>query len=107
MEAWSQTELELTSIYGMRCYNEGARLWSHVDKTVTHAVSLIVNIAQFNVTEPWMVEIYDHDNRLHEIEMEPGDIVYYESAKLLHARTRPLRGAGSYYVNLFSHYMCV
>ena len=78
---------------------------SHVDKIVTHAVSLIINIAQFNVTEPWMVEIYDHANRLHEIEMEPGDIVYYESAKLLHGRMKPLTGPGSYYVNLFAHYM--
>ena len=33
-----------------------------------------------------------------------GDIVYYESAKCLHARNRPLKGEGSYYVNLFTHY---
>eukprot|EP00978_Attheya_sp_CCMP212_P049516 scaffold675534_cov98-Attheya_sp.AAC.1 len=34
--------------------------------------------------------------------MEPGDIVYYESAKCLHGRNRPLP-SGSY-VNLFTHY---
>ena len=36
--------------------------------------------------------------------MFAGDIVYYESAKCLHARNRPLKGEGSYYVNLFTHY---
>ena len=34
--------------------------------------------------------------------MQEGDIVYYESAKCLHGRMRPLRG--SFYVNLFAHY---
>lgn len=49
-----------------------------------------------------MVEIYDFADRLHEIEMDPGDIVYYESARCLHGRMRPLDGA--FYVNLFAHY---
>jgi hypothetical protein len=34
--------------------------------------------------------------------MEPGDIVYYESAKALHGRSAPLQGGK--YINLFSHY---
>ena len=104
VEAWSNTTLELTDIYGLRQYNEGARLLTHVDRTSTHAASLIINVAQGNVAKPWPVEIYDHANRLHEIEMNEGDIVYYESAKCLHGRMRPLEGAGSYYVNLFAHY---
>jgi hypothetical protein len=48
------------------------------------------------------VEIYDFAGRLHLVEMEPGDIVYYESARCMHGRMKPLRG--EYYVNLFSHY---
>jgi hypothetical protein len=34
--------------------------------------------------------------------MEPGDIVYYESAKALHGRNTPLQSGK--YINLFSHY---
>lgn len=60
---------------------QGARLLTHVDRQNTHAASLIVNIAQEGIKEPWMVEIYDFADRLHEIEMEEGDIVYYESAR--------------------------
>eukprot|EP01041_Mallomonas_annulata_P011603 gene11603-24296_t len=94
--------IENTDIYGIRKYERGARLLAHVDREATHAVSLIVNIAQFGIRKPWMVEIYDHADRLHEIEMAPGDIVYYESAACLHGRATPLDG--DYYVNLFTHY---
>jgi len=59
-------------------------------------------VAQGDIREPWPVEIYDHANRLHEVIMQEGDIVYYESAKCLHGRMKPLRGA--FYVNLFAHY---
>jgi hypothetical protein len=95
-------ELENTDIYGMRRYEDGARLLTHVDREATHAASLIINIAQGGIREPWTVEIYDHADRLHEVPMEEGDIVYYESARSLHGRMKPLQGA--YYVNLFSHY---
>ena len=88
----------------MRQYNDGASLLTHVDRTPTHAASLIINVAQGNIAEPWKVEIYDHANRLHEVEMDEGDIVYYESAKCLHGRMRKLKGPGAYYVNLFAHY---
>jgi hypothetical protein len=72
------TPLEQSDIYGIRKYTEGARLLAHVDRITTHAVSLIINVAQGGVREPWKVEIYDFAGRLHEIEMNPGDVVYYE-----------------------------
>lgn len=102
VEAWVGVPLELTDIYGMRRYEDGARLLTHVDRERTHATSLIVNIAQGGIRKPWKIEIYDFKDRLHEVDMEPGDIVYYESARCLHGRMQPLDGA--YYVNLFSHY---
>ncbi|CAJ1959476.1 unnamed protein product [Cylindrotheca closterium] len=101
---WAGVEVEETVMYGFRQYQEGARLLTHVDRHTTHAVSLIVNIAQGGLDEPWPVEVYDHGGRLHEVVMEPGDVVYYESAKNLHGRNRPLKGKNGYYVNLFTHY---
>lgn len=103
VEAWiGGIPLENTDIYGIRRYEDGARLISHVDRINTHAASLIINVAQGGMRQPWYLEIYDHGGRLHEVEMSPGDIVYYESAKCLHARMKPLNG--SYYTNIFSHY---
>jgi hypothetical protein len=102
VEQWSGIELEVTDMYGLRQYEDGARLLTHVDRQETHAASLIINIEQHSMREPWPVEIFDFANRLHEIDMSPGDIVYYESARCLHGRNRPL--SGGYYVNLFAHY---
>jgi len=102
VEAWSGCVLETTDMYGMREYTKGARLLTHVDRESTHAASMIVNIAQENVTKPWTIEVHDHADRLHEVVMEPGDIVYYESAKALHGRNTPLHSGN--YINLFTHY---
>jgi hypothetical protein len=103
VEGWlGGVALETTDLYGLREYTDGARLLSHVDRQSTHAASLIINVEQIDMREPWPVEIYDHEGRLHEITMEPGDIIYYESARCIHGRMRPLRGAS--YINLFSHY---
>jgi hypothetical protein len=56
VEAWTGgVELELTDIYGMREYRDGARLLTHVDRTSTHAASLIINVAQSEIREPWHV----------------------------------------------------
>ena len=104
VEVWAGVPIEQTDMYGLRQYESGARLLTHVDREKTHAVSLIVNIAQGNLTEPWPVEVHDHNDRLHEVIMAPGDVVYYESAKCLHGRNRPLTGPHAYYVNLFTHY---
>lgn len=104
VEQWigGKIPLELTDIYGMRRYEDGASLLPHVDREQTHAASMIVNIAQGDVQKPWPLEIYDHGDRLHLITMEPGDIVFYESAKCLHSRVDPLQGG--HYVNMFVHF---
>ncbi|KAL7549137.1 hypothetical protein ACHAWF_012406 [Thalassiosira exigua] len=102
VQAWVGEEIEQTDMYGVRQYEAGARLLTHVDRITTHAVSLIVNIAQGGLDRPWTVEVYDHANRLHEVVMAPGDLVYYESAKALHGRNTPL--AGGFYANIFTHY---
>jgi hypothetical protein len=104
VEEWAGVPVEQTVMYGLRQYTQGARLLTHVDRHATHAVSLIVNVAQGNLTEPWPIEVQDHADRLHEVLMAPGDVVYYESAKCLHGRNRPLSGPNAYYTNMFTHY---
>ena len=106
VSAWAGVELEETSMYGLRQYETGARLLSHVDRLPTHAVSLIVNIAQDNLANPWPVEVFDHADRLHEVTMDAGEVIYYESARNLHSRNRPLtcKKGGCRFINLFTHY---
>ncbi len=94
--------LETTSLYGIRVYHHGARLLAHVDRMLTHACSIIVQIGQDDIEEVWPLQIYDHAGRLHEVTMTQGDIVYYESAKNIHARVTVLQGKN--FANIFAHY---
>ncbi len=51
---------------------------------------------------PWPIEIEDHDGILHTVVLQPGDLMFYESAKCLHGRMTELRGR--YYGSIFIHY---
>ena len=60
----------------------------------------ILNIAQDG--DPWPLYIKDHEGRTHRLVLEPGQMVWYESARLVHGR--PVRFRGNYYDNVFVHF---
>jgi prolyl 4-hydroxylase len=45
-------------------------------------VSAIINVDQ-EVREDWLLEIMDIYGQLHQVSMKPGDMILYESAKVL------------------------
>jgi prolyl 4-hydroxylase len=101
LENWSQIQLEPTFVYGIREYKEGAILVPHRDRDETHIVSAIINIDK-EVREDWPLVIEDHNQKKHEVFLDPGEVLFYESAKLLHGRPYPLKGKS--YANIFCHY---
>lgn len=102
LEEWyADGPLELTSIYGIRKYTNNAILRMHVDTVSTHVVSTIINVDQ-SVRKDWPLLILDHDGNEHNVTMAPGDMVLYESAKLLHGRPEPMDG--DHYDNIFVHF---
>merc|ERR1719356_1648643 len=103
-QQWIGEKIELagTSVYGIRRYTRGAWLMGHLDHLKSHVISAILNIKQ-DVDSDWPLQIFDHDGKLHEVILAPGEMVWYESARLVHGRTKPLNG--SYFENLFVHYM--
>ena len=101
LEKWSQNNLEPTFVYGIRDYKEGAVLVPHRDRENTHIISAIINIAK-DVEEDWPLVIEDHFYRKHEIFLEPGEVIFYESARLLHGRPYPLKGKS--FANIFCHF---
>lgn len=103
-QAWIRGRVELigTAIYGIRKYTRGAKLMPHLDHMETHVISAILNIRQ-EVEEPWPLQIVDHDGHQHSVILKPGEMVWYESASLVHARSKPLNGSS--FENLFVHYM--
>lgn len=100
LEKWSGVDLKPTAAYGIRVYGNNNFLNSHVDRLSTHVVSAILNLDQ-DVEEPWELEIYDHDGNAHEVVMEAGDMVFYESATCTHGRPKNFKGR--FFANLFIH----
>jgi len=102
LEEWiGGRELEYTSLYGIRIYKNTSILLNHVDRSATHAVSCIINVAQ-RVEEDWLLEVHAHDGTVEHVKMSPGQMVYYESASVIHGRQTPLNG--DFYANVFLHF---
>lgn len=106
-EAWSGLKLRPTSAYGVRLYQNGSTIVMHYDKPQTHVISSIIHIAhQYDDdSEQWPIQIEDHDGNLHSVNLEEGQMLFYESAKCLHGRMKLLRG--KYYGSIFVHYQPV
>ena len=102
LETWSGIKLFPTYVYGIRVYQEGAILTPHRDREQTHIIGTIINIDQ-KVKKDWYLEIEDHSRKKHKVALFPGEVLFYESATLLHGRPEPLQG--EYFSNIFCHYM--
>jgi hypothetical protein len=101
-EAWAGgIKLIPTSAYGVRLYLNGSSLVMHYDKVHTHVISSIVHIAHEG--EPWPLDIEAHNTgELHSVVLQPGQMLFYESAKCLHGRMQEFNGR--YYASIFMHY---
>jgi len=69
-------------------------LHEHVDRYDTHVISAILHVVQdLDDGGPgWPLTIRDHENATHTLSLRPGDALYYESARMLHARRQPMAG---------------
>mmetsp|Transcript_13139 Transcript_13139/g.13602 ORF Transcript_13139/g.13602 Transcript_13139/m.13602 type:complete len:393 (-) Transcript_13139:183-1361(-) len=101
IEEWTGHKLKPTSLYGIRVYTNNSILATHVDR-LPLVSSCIINVAQEGMLEPWELEVYDHAGKAHNVTMEPGDLVLYESSTVLHGRPFPMKGVN--YANIFIHF---
>ena len=103
MEAWSNVSLELTYLYGIREYYTGNILRNHVDRVSTHVISAILQIDQEMEGQPaWQLEVITRDGKRRHTSLKPGEMLFYESATIIHGRPMPLQG--KIYANAFLHY---
>lgn len=101
LSEWSGAKLNRNGmVYGIRFYKNGATLGMHTDLKKTHHIS--VNMSVTLDGEPWFFDIIDHDGNEHQVLIEPGECVYYESALCLHGRKTPFNG--NYYANMYCHF---
>ena len=100
-EKWSGLKLKAAAAYGIRNYLRGSYLHCHLDRVETHIISCVINVAQ-KVDKKWPLHIEDHNGKMHKIGLNPGEMIFYESCKLLHGRPDPLEG--DFYSGIFVHY---
>ncbi len=99
-EEWAGTPLVLSACYGIRCYQRGTFLYNHVDRQ-PHFVSSTICVDHALVS-PWPLSIRSIDGQASQIDMQPGDMVFYEGSRLAHGRPYPLDG--DFYAGIFVHY---
>merc|ERR1712218_100614 len=102
LESWSGQKLSKDHVvYGIRRYLRGAYIMSHVDRLPTHIISVILQIDQKVDTE-WPLTVIDHKGKKDKVYLKMGEMVIYESAKIIHGRQFPLDG--DFFENLFIHF---
>jgi prolyl 4-hydroxylase len=101
LENWCGKTLLPTYVYGIRIYHRGAALKCHRDRLATHIIGVIINVDQ-EVDEDWILVIDDHQYRRHQITLKPGEMIFYESGRLIHGRPSPLNG--NLFANIFCHF---
>lgn len=101
ISAWTGgQDITPVSMYGIRVYRNNSVLVPHVDRLPLVA-SAMVNVAQ-DVEEDWPMEIYDHDGNAHNVTLQPGEMLLFESHSVIHGRPFPL--TGKFYAMLFIHF---
>lgn len=102
IKSWANhAPIEPYALYGIRSYKRGCTLTMHVDRLQSHHLGVIVCVDK-QIDEDWPLNICDHSGTWHEIFLQPGQMVFYESATCQHGRIKPLNG--EYFNNLFCHY---
>lgn len=97
---WCEKDLEPSYVYGIRVYRDQAVLKLHRDRIETHVLGVIINVDQ-EVNQDWPLMIDDHSYRQHQIFLKPGEMIFYESARLRHGRPQPFNGNS--FANIFCH----
>lgn len=100
-EEWSGRPLKKAACYGIRVYQPRSYLLKHVDRARTHVVSSTICVDR-RLNKPWPLYVEDLQGNAHEVSIEPGEMVFFEGARLKHGR--PYALDGDYYANIFVHY---
>ena len=50
-----------------------------------------MNLGQ-KLDEPWPLSLMDHSGNSHHVNLNPGEMLFFESSKTTHGRLNPLKG---------------
>eukprot|EP00927_Polykrikos_kofoidii_P006834 TRINITY_DN12772_c0_g1_i2.p1 TRINITY_DN12772_c0_g1~~TRINITY_DN12772_c0_g1_i2.p1 ORF type:complete len:308 (+),score=36.41 TRINITY_DN12772_c0_g1_i2:68-991(+) len=102
LQWWTERPLHSEAVYGVRAYHRGSMLLNHVDAHHTHVASAVLQVAQeVDMDGGWPLEVVAETGSVYEVYLQPGEMVLYEGAKLMHGR--PMRFRGDWFANIFAH----
>lgn len=101
LETWCGFELVSSAVFGIRAYQRGSYLYPHVDQAQSHVISATLCIAQ-ELEASWPLSIQNQAGDMEQVDLAPGQMVLYESSRLLHGRETALQG--KYYASVFAHF---
>jgi hypothetical protein len=96
VEEWCGLALTPVSMYGIRIYRRGAVVAPHVDR-LPLVVSAILHIAtqddnSYDHHNDWPLQVIGRNGVAVNLTLQPGEMILYESASILHGRPYPLPG---------------
>jgi len=98
-EEWCGRELEPAVVYGVRSYSAGSTLKAHFDRQDTHHIASSITLGKDHT---WNLNIQDHDKQWWAVDIEPGQMIMFESGVCIHGRLDPFQG--TYYDNIYTHF---
>jgi len=99
------TELVQTSYYGFRVFLNGSVVQPHVERLATHVLTAVycLDVKQTPGAPPWLAgNEVGFDGSSAWVDLRPGGLLLYESAKMPHSRPSPF--IGDYYALLNVHF---
>lgn len=88
-------DLVQTSYYGFRVFRNGSVVQPHVERLSTHVLTAAycLDVKQEQGAEPWLAgHEVGIDGESAWVDLRPGELLLYESAKMPHARPSPFVG---------------
>ena len=96
-----KSTLQHVATYGIREYTRSSSLGNHYDKKNTHVISAIIHLEDKS-DKQWPLYIEDHNYKAHQVTMEYGDVVFYESTTCFHGW--PTEFEGESHRNMYIHF---
>ena len=100
-EVWSGVLLEYHGTQNVRRYTNGSSVAAHLDGIGHLIIGAIMNMGQ-EVEVDWPLYLKDHQGVHRKVILHPGEMVFFESARVVHGRLEPLNG--KFYDNMFVYF---
>lgn len=98
-QEWCGRNLKPAVVYGVRSYSDNTIFNAHFDRQDTHHIASSITLGK---DAPWNLNIQDHDKQWWAVDVEPGQMIMFESGCCMHGRLDKYQG--TYFDNLYTHF---